>query len=64
MAPVSKKFLDRKGAARFASDKLSADDPRLLLFSKGFWLQSDRSATDARRAGDRKLTRLVLAYAR
>jgi hypothetical protein len=25
-----------------ASDKLSADDPRLLLFSKGFWLHSDR----------------------
>jgi hypothetical protein len=42
-----------------ASDKLSADDPRLLLFSKGFCLQSDRSATDARRAGDRKLTRLA-----
>ena len=42
-----------------ASDKLSADDPRLLLFSKGFWLQSGRSTTDARRAGDRKLTRLV-----
>src|SRR6266566_2072177 len=44
-----------------ASDKLRADDPRLLLLSKGFWLQSDRSATDARRAGDRKLTRLVSA---
>jgi hypothetical protein len=34
------------------------DDPRLLRFRNGFCLQSDRSATNASRAGDRKLTRL------
>src|SRR5215813_13966171 len=34
------------------------DDLRLLRFHNGFCLQSDWSAIDARRAGERKLTRL------
>src|SRR5215471_18316633 len=34
------------------------DDLGLLRFHNGFWLQSDWSATDARRVDDRKLTRL------
>src|SRR5215468_4684342 len=37
------------------------DDPRLLRFHNGFCVQSDRSATDARRAGDRELARLTRA---
>jgi len=34
------------------------DDLRLLRFHNGFCLQSDWSAIDARRAGERELTRL------
>jgi hypothetical protein len=34
------------------------DDLRLLRFHNGFCLQNDWSAIDARRAGERKLTRL------
>src|SRR5215467_2639685 len=33
------------------------DDLGLLRFHNGFWLQSDWSATDARRVDDHKLTR-------
>src|SRR5215468_3153900 len=57
--PVSKKFSDRKIVAPVAQTLLALggaqDAPRLLLFHNEFCPQSDRSATDAGRAGDRKL---------
>src|SRR5499427_6356096 len=37
------------------------DDLRLLRFHNGFCLQSDWSAIDARRAGERKFTRLWMS---
>ena len=63
IAPVPKKIYyepQNRGAVAQAAPATSRaqDDLRLLRFHNGFWLQNDWSATDARRVGDRKLTRL------